>query len=35
MHCDSIRFISDERCDPGLVDSHPYDAHMGAGAVEI
>ena len=32
---DSISFISEERCDPSLVDSHPYDALMGAGAVEI
>jgi hypothetical protein len=31
----TLNFISEERCDPSLVDSHPYDRLMGYGAVEI
>ena len=31
----TLDFISEERCDPSLVDSHPYDRLMGYGAVEI
>ena len=31
----TLNFISEIRCDPGLVDSHPYDRLMGYGAVEI
>jgi hypothetical protein len=31
----TMKFISEEKCDPGLVDSHPYDRLMGAGSVEI
>lgn len=27
--------ISEERCDPSLVDTHPYDRLMGYGSVEV
>jgi hypothetical protein len=32
---DSMDIVSEERCDLSLVNDHPYDALMGAGAVEI
>ncbi len=32
---DSIAFVSEERCDPSLAETHPYDRLMGYGSVEI
>ena len=31
----TVELISEERCDPVLVESHPYDRLMGYGSVEI
>ena len=31
----TLDFVSEKRCDPALVDTHPYDRLMGYGAVEI
>jgi hypothetical protein len=31
----TLNIISEARCDPSLVDSHPYDGLLGQGAIEI
>lgn len=31
----TLHLISEERCDPSLLDDYPYDRLMGYGAVEI